>query len=211
MQGDYCSWLPLGIDENIFSPISQDPQYDILFTGYLRQPDYQNRLLYLKKLLASDLIEKYKVALAVSFGSRFIPGYVRKSGAIFLGRLPMDQYAKAVANSKICVNILQSDGKQPLNPLFFGIGACASCQVIEYRDYFDQWLQSEQHFASVTPDNFIATLDELLAGQGYKSFADRAYQAVIPHHTFNSRAQAILEGLTQISPQKGIFKPLNSL
>jgi len=202
---DFCSWLPLGIDPHQFAPNTDQKKYDIIFTGYLRQPDYKHRLKYLQQLLKSDLPGTHRVALAVSFGSRFIPSYVKNSQAEFLGRLPMDQYAQAVTSSKICVNILQSDGKQPLNPLFFGVGACGTCQVIEYRPYFDQWLQAEKHFVPVTLSNFISTLHQLLEHENYQKYAQAAFDAVIPAHTYTSRAQTILDAWPRLSKEKGVF------
>ncbi|QSE96808.1 CgeB family protein [Fulvivirga lutea] len=156
-------WVPYGFDSTIyFQNQSVNKDIDILFTGYLKQPQYKTRLEYLELLMNSDLVKNNNVVAAVTTQDLNLREKIKNSGIKYTGRLPENEYAAYIKRAKIVINILQNDGIMPINPLFFAIPNAGSIQIIDKRPYLNLWLVSKKHFLETTPANFIELIQMIL-------------------------------------------------
>ncbi|MFC2171126.1 glycosyltransferase [Acidobacteriota bacterium] len=179
-------WLPLGFDERIYCPTEQSKNVDILFVGNIYRRDYGKRLYYFNLLRKSSICRKYSAAFIGSSPStiRNYLSYLSGNVKWISKCLPLRDYARMIARSRICINIHQDDGLQPINPLFFAISACKSCQVAEARNYLYEWMCPGRDFIAVDETSFLATLQDLLESEntiqrittdGYKSAMNHSY------------------------------------
>lgn len=159
-------WIPYGFNSSIYyCGENQVKDIDVLFTGYLKLPQYQTRLEYLELLMNSDLMHKYKIVAAVTTQDPSLIKRIENSGITYTGRLAEDDYASYIKRAKVVVNILQDDGVKPINPLFFAIPYAGGIQIINKRSYLNDWLQSGVHFYETEPPNLITLIYDILNNQ----------------------------------------------
>lgn len=181
-------WLPLGFDDQLFKE-AIDKEFDVLLVGNLALPFYRTRREYL--LEASKLaIEGYKVAFAGSNLSKGDKDVMKKRGVLFLGRLPLKEYAEVISKSKVCINIHQDDGGKAINPLFFAIPAVGSLQVTEERNYFKQWLEPTISYFPLRKEELNENIKDLLKS-GIR-LSNEVVNKVREEHSYKGRAKIIL-------------------
>jgi hypothetical protein len=187
-------WLPLGFDDETFRP-ADDPKYwDVLFVGNMAVPVYHKRYAFFRLLDNSGLHRNYRMgfigATPCRFYNRFrwYPGRIRWVSP----QLPMKELARAIASSRVVVNIHQDDGRMPINPMFFAIPGCRVCQVAEDREYLGQWLRPGTEYIAVNSTNFVGVLTELLRDNGEVERISAAGFAASAQHTYTARVRQIL-------------------
>lgn len=151
-------WQPFGFDHTLFEP--QKKIYDLALTGYLKLPEYKKRVGYLREILKDKNFKLKKIALLVADPDNVLKDIDLGDNVNYFGRLPIDEYAKKIASSKVCVNILQSDGGMPINPLFFAIGYSNTIQVVDNREYLSEFLNNDC-YVKFTKDKLIEGLNNL--------------------------------------------------
>ena len=186
-------WFPMGFDEHVFKPVDNEKCIDVLFIGQLIQPLYSKRLEFLIKLSESDLAHRYKCAFVGTLGSRKEDIKLEKILNLhFLGRVSIDQYAKYIANSKICINIHQSDGRKAINPSFFAIPGCRTCQIAENHSFLTEWLKPGKDYVAFKDDEFLDVIQHVLEHRSYQDeIAHHGYMTVLQNHTFTKRIEKI--------------------
>jgi hypothetical protein len=194
------NWLPFGYDDKIFYPKYAERKYDILFIGYLKLPFYKTRLWYLKTLIDSSLSDNYKIGVVGTTGNiesdKMLHKKLSEKNIEFLGKKPLEEYAELIQNSRVCINIHQDDGTQPINPMFFAIGACKTCQIAEDYTHLNKWLIMDVDYCSVNKQNFIIKLESLLKDtNNMNSLIENSYSKVNKRDSFKGRAKYILTKL----------------
>lgn len=192
------SWLPLGFDDEIFAavPEGEPRRHDVLFVGNLFRERYQSRIRYFRALRESEIARRYRVAFAgaalAGWSNRlgWMPGRVDWLG----GGLPLVSLASAIARSRVCVNIHQDDGVQPVNPLFFAIPACGACMVTDEREYLGQWLESGVQFLPMGLDDLTDRLEAVLQSGDAVRIAQAGRQGA-SQHTYKQRVARMLTDL----------------
>lgn len=155
-------WVPYGFDSHYYKYQGEEKDVDILFTGYLKQPEYKTRLRYLRLLMQSDLPSRYKVVAAVACPDEKLEEEIRACGIEYLGRQGEKEYASWIKRSRIVVNIFQDDGGKPINPLFFAIPATGALQITGPRDYLIEWIEKGTETKMVCMQDFISILKQHL-------------------------------------------------
>ena len=215
VQGGNVSWLPLGFEDRIFSPALDDSSrpFDVLFVGNIFQARYLLRGRYFDLLRRSAMPSKYRVAFVGSLPSpwlnrlKWFPGRIEWLGP----HLPLPALARAVASSRICVNIHQDDGSRPVNPMFFAIPACGSCQVTDDRAYLGNWLREGTDYFPARADDFLAVLEWLLSDGRARAHIAREGRRAAAGHSYQARTSHIVEmcrrqGFVRASEQTGRYR-----
>jgi Glycosyl transferases group 1 len=191
------TWLPLGYDERLYYPARDSQGIDILFVGSLGE-HYARRRAYLRILSRSFLARKRRVALIGTRGTRLRDYALQLGSSVeWLAQgLPEPEFARCISSAKICINIMQDDGIEPINPTFFAIPGAGACQVAERRPHLSCWLRPREDYVEVEPDNFLETLQELLEDDHRRlSVAKRGAESVLSQHTYVHRVKTILSRL----------------
>lgn len=195
--GEHAHWLPLGYDDRFHRPLPiEEKDIDVLFVGYLRQPDYANRLAALLELAKSEIPSRAKVAFLGTSGDRQSDGELRarlESIQCFGRQRPAD-YGRIISRSRIVINVHQNDGVWPVNPTFFAIPGGRSCQVAENRDYLGRWLEPGREYVPFQPDRLIETVSALLDNPArVEEVAAAGHERAAREHTFQARLRQITE------------------
>ena len=187
-------WLPLGFDDETFHPADAPKLWDVLFVGNMVRTLYSKRYAFFKLLDNSGLHRNYRMGFIgeTPFGFynrfRWYPGRIRWVSP----RLPMKEFARAIASSRVVVNIHQNDGRMPVNPMFFGIPGCRVCQVAEDCEYLGRWLKPGHEYVAVNSANFVGVLTELLRNNSEIERISAAGFAASAKHTYVARVRQIL-------------------
>lgn len=164
-ESDNLIWRPYGYDQNLFYPdISLEKDIDILFVGNIYGKRYKTRFEYLKLLLESDIPSEFKCHVVGKPGKRnfFERLKMQYPNITFHGKMSMNELSFLLRKSKICINILQDDGKYPINPMFFAIQASGANMVTENRDYLSDFYDLNSNIVLVKSDTFIVEMKNLL-------------------------------------------------
>jgi len=171
---DSDKWMPMGYDPRIFRPVSlMDGKYDfdVAFVGNISGHVYSTRRRYLKRLRASKLCGKYRVAFVGSSGSRlesrtrWMPGRINWLAT----SLSQNDLARVIRRSRILINIHQDDGKMPVNPMFLAGSAAGCCQMAEPRDYLSRWLRPGRDYYPLKEESFEDDLQYLLENESLRN------------------------------------------
>ncbi len=107
------------------------------------------------------------------------------------------EFAKAVASSKINLNIIDATIPSAANMRFFeiptagGLQVCSPCPEMEA-----EFRHGEHLFYYRQPDDLLALLHELLADDALRAkVAAAAHSKVLAEHTYTHRARRLLEAL----------------
>jgi spore maturation protein CgeB len=203
-------WLPLGYDDALYHPTDASRDIDILFIGQIGKL-YSRRQAYLQRLSRSPLTRNWRVAFIGTTGTRLFDRGVRLGSGLewVAKRLPEAEFARYIARSRICVNILQDDGIEPVNPTFFAIPATGACQVTERRAHLSSWLKPGVEYVDFERDHFLETLEALLGDSARCAMvSDRGQQAVVGRHTYVHRIRTILERLNLEARSAGSPAPV---
>lgn len=203
-EGSNSSWLPLGYEERTFRPVDGEKEWDILFVGNVFSRRYDSRRAFFESLRTSSLCDSHRVAFVGSLPSRIANRTGRlKGGVRWLSRgLGIEDLARVISQSRICVTIHQDDGTMPVNPMFFAIPGCGTCLVSDQRDYLASWLAPGSEYVPVTLSGFLADLKGLLNAPGrINAVAEHGLHAAM-RHTYTERVRTILRapGLGAESP-----------
>lgn len=156
-------WMPYGFNDNLYAPSSAEKKdIDILFTGYLKQPEYKTRLEYLHTLMNSCLPEKYKVVAVVTTYNKTLIKQLEQAKVKHVGRIQEIEYASYIKRAKVVINIIQDDGERPINPLFFAIPFAKSIQITNKLTHLNGWLSKGVHYIEAEKDDLVQTLLNLL-------------------------------------------------
>lgn len=188
-------WLPLGYDDSFYTPSREKRDIDVLVVGRLG-PRYAQRRAYLDVLVRSSLPSHFRCAYVGPVarqrsGSR---GRLSLGSVEWLASwLPQDELGKLIARSKICVNIHQDDGARPVNPMFFAIPGCGTCQISNDSEWLRTWLRDGADYIGVSISNFVEVLTDLLGDPTrHSAIGSQGYNSVRRCHTFRNRVQTIL-------------------
>ena len=187
-------WLPLGFDDEMFQPADDPKVWDVLFVGNLSTTLYCKRYAFFKMLDNSGLHRNYHIGFiggtpfAFYNRLRWYPGKTHWVSP----HLSMKELGRAIAHSRIVVNIHQNDGRMPINPMFFGIPGCRVCQVAEDREHLGRWLKPRHEYVAVNSANFVGVLSELLRDNSEVDRISAAGFAASAHHTYVARVRQIL-------------------
>lgn len=195
LNNEKVTWMPLGFDEGVFQPSNDTPVFDLLFVGNISGKHYTQRRDYLRRLRRSSICKTHKIGYVGASGSWVENRIFRMPGNLtwVAKNLPISNLANIISRSRICINIHQEDGMQPVNPMFFAIPACGTCQIAENRGYLARWLRPEIEYCAVDWANFSETIENLLNNPvRRKQIADAGYQAS-RDHTFTKRVEQILK------------------
>ncbi len=191
-----AQWLPLGVDEHIYRP-RKNKNLDVLAIGTLG-PRYLYRQHQVLNLCRSNPLQSWKIGFIGSTGNRISDwrlslGFRAKWIA---PRLPESELATQIASARICVNILQDDGRRPVNPAFFSIAAAGTCQVVDGRPYLAEWLRPYDDYIPFQEGGLVNTIEALLNDQPMvERVALTGHLKVTSAHTFVCRARGILTQL----------------
>lgn len=195
-----ASWLPLGFDADLYRPQPASAKdTDVLLIGSLGAR-YRRRSAALKRLHASPLSRDWSCGFIGSSGT--IAGNLamtlrhrsrRPGGVSWLSRrVPAGQLAGAIARSRICVNIHQDDGLMPVNPMFFAIPGCGTCQLAEESPHLARWLRPGVDYAACSEASLLAQLQGLLESPELLERIGRAGYLASSRHSYEARVAAIL-------------------
>lgn len=187
------SWLPLGFDKNVYT-YKKKKTIDILLFGNCKLEYYSKRLHYF--MAASKLAHKYKITFVGSNLSETKKNELESNGVNVYQTAPFYKFVELVTNAKICINIHQDDGEKAINPLFFAIPACGSVQVTDQRSYYSDWLLSNRDYFPVKINELNFLLDKILNNFAEYQLNEIEAKAVSDKHSFNARAQILLNTLT---------------
>ena len=196
----HAEWLPLGFDAGFYYPSDTGHKdIDVLLVGSLMRL-YKRRRSFLHRLGASALARHRRCVLVGSTGTRFGDAMLRVPETIEWAspRLPEADLARLVSRAKICVNILQDDGKQPVNPLFFGIPGAKVCEAAEAAPHLSRWLTPGVQYLAVDETTFIDRFEELLEDEEQReTIAAAGFAEARRAHTYDERLRTILRSLAQ--------------
>lgn len=193
--GGRSTWLPLGFDEQVFRPRASPPDIDILLSGSLGR-NYATRRACVDAILSSDLPSRYTIWLSGLTGDRMSRWRrTRRRTVTWLTRsLPMEQLACLTARAKVCINVHQDDGLQPVGPMLFAIPGCGVCQVAEARPYLATWLEPGLEYVPFEAEDLCDVLRRVLSNEGERlAVAARGYARAMRDHTFVSRVKTLLQ------------------
>lgn len=191
------TWLPLGIDvENFYQ--ENNKKYDVTFIGRSKGSKYKIRKNYLHYLVNSKLPKYYNVKVI----SNFNPIIKKKlqyfnRNVSFLGSQPYNIFAKYIRESKIVINIHQDDGIMPINPLFFSIPFSKTIQIVDNRNYYQEWL-SDNFFIQSKPQELIQKIKYCL--DNYDILCNNITENYneLNKHTMIERFRYILEKVNMV-------------
>jgi hypothetical protein len=190
-------WLPLGVDEDFLSKKAPVKDLDVLFIGNLEAPYYICRYERLMELIGSGLHKKYKCAAVVRAGNRIKECMLSlKTPFPITGQLCLRDYIKEISRARICINILQDDGKQLINPAFFLAPASRTCALVGKREYLSRWLMPDRHFVWFEEGRMTDNLKELLEDKDrVQSIALAGHEEIVSNHLCQHRAETIIKKL----------------
>lgn len=188
------SWLPLGYDEELFHPSDEEPQWDVLFVGNIFPRGYERRAEFFEALRTSSIADRYKVGFVGSLPNRGANRSRQLRGSMhwLSTGLGMRRLGAAISRSKICVNIHQDEGQQPVNPLLFAIPGCRSCLVTDHRQHIGRWLVPGSEMVATSLLSFGADLERLLEWpEERRRVAERGLEAA-RRHTYTRHVERII-------------------
>jgi hypothetical protein len=197
--GARASWLPLGFDDRVYGPRADGVRdIDVLLVGTVGRL-YSRRMRFLRLLARSGLARERRCAFIGSTGEvvsngRLMVELARGGVSWISRRLPPRALADHIARAKVCVNIHQDDGAAPINPLFFAIPGCGTCQVAEEGEHLRHWLRPSAEYVEADERSLVEVLERLLKDDAYReSVATRGRETCREHHTMTQRVRAIAE------------------
>lgn len=193
-------WLPLGFDEKVFQPADEPPLHDVLFVGNIMKRNYETRNEYFRHLRNSGLARRHRIGFVGGLPSRVRNRLKWAGGGIeWVSRhLCMELLAAAIARSRVCIDIHQDDGVEPVNPMFFAIPAAGSCLISDRRPYLESWLRPEQEYVPCEAADLAVEIEALLRNEGRRSSIAAQGCRASAAHTYSRRAATILRDLGMI-------------
>jgi spore maturation protein CgeB len=87
----------------------------------------------------------------------------------------------------------------PINPLFFAIPGCGTCQIAENKTYLRQWLTPGREYVPFEDSTFIKTLVHYANNPVECDWIQsNGYEAVLGHHTFRARVREIIATIMKL-------------
>ncbi|MBN1459932.1 MAG: glycosyltransferase family 1 protein [Armatimonadetes bacterium] len=187
-------WLPLGYEEDLYNGLSVRKDIDVLFIGYLRRPEYARRRRLLFDLRGSSIPREFRCVFVGTTGSKLGDARIARGTTMECrGRVLANEYARLIASARVCVNVHQDDGINPVNPAFFCIPAAGTCQIAEDRPYLTQWLTPFRDYIPFSEDSLVQTvLNALETPALLAEVAESGRRTARDGHGFVSRARTIL-------------------
>jgi len=197
---------PFAVNHRCFEHISQDKEYDIFFSGILRNPNFpqtqsnirvriQNKLFYSPggvRLFIRPKYREYKIFWRVYTGSkleRLLRRYLFNER-----RLPKMKYFEILSKSKICINTLS-----PLDLIStrYYESMAARCLVFcQKSPIYGNLFKDGKH--CVMFDDDLSDFEEKLLwclenDEKRKIIVENAYQHVLKNHTWEIRIKQFTE------------------
>lgn len=191
------TWLPLGYDGTLFHPRPSAKDLDVVFVGNCGGAAYESRRHYYRLLLESELPREYR-CLHLGAAPSDANGHQRDVGGALpsTGFVSVKEYAAVIARARLAINVHQDDGVRPVNPSFFSIPGCKTCQLVEDRSYLHRWLEPGTHYIPFGKDDFLEQVRTALhAGDVVSQTAERGYLAATAAHTYRARVETMTRAL----------------
>ena len=191
------TWLPLGYDVRVFEPRGEPFDYDVALVGRANSEFYRSRVEALLELSDSDLPSRFRCCFAGSTSRRVRSRVVAGNPHLkLLGTRRFADYAALIRRSRVCINVHQDDGIQPINPMFFAIPGAQVCQVCDDRPYLAEWLTPGLHYVPFTKGSLADVVGNLLSdNRRWSTVAADGYRECRDHHSYVSRMEAILRAM----------------
>jgi len=194
-------WLPLGYDRDVYHPgLCPCKNLDILLIGTLGKR-YTKRMQVIKRISDSHLAQQWSCGFIGSTGTLsgnlllYLRYGITQAGTVrwLSRRIPAEKLARAIAGAKICLNVLQDDGINPVNPMFFAIPGTGTCMVAEKKPHLRHWLIAGEEYVEFEDDDVVEILDRLLSSDEEREAIAYRGQVASLNHTYESRIQTILK------------------
>lgn len=195
--GGKHTWLPHGYDDSVFFPRPGKKWIDILLFGRIDR-SYMRRRQYLRQLAHSGLARRARCVFVGTTGNRLSDRLFRLGRHMewISTRMRPRDLAALISASRVCINIHQDDGRQPMNLGFVAIPACRTCQVAEKRDYFSLLFEPQKEYQEFQENTFLETLDDVLADPTRcESIAELGLSRAVRSHTTLARAKTMVSVL----------------
>jgi hypothetical protein len=197
--GSNSAWLPVGFDHSRGPATPVEKDIDVLLVGtvgalYTRR---RRALLDLQGLERGHLARSVFVGSTGSIGGNMLLALRLKAGGgpqWLSRRLPFAQLLATVARAKVCVNVHQDDGVEPVNPLFFAVPGCRTCMVAEARPHLRQWLQPSVEYVEFDDSDLTSVVRRVLEDDAWRAAVEEhGFDVVTRKHTMKERVGVIIE------------------
>ncbi|MBI1317867.1 MAG: glycosyltransferase [Candidatus Hydrogenedens sp.] len=173
-----AEWLPLGCSPAHHFPVEQPPVHDFSFAG-----------------IAFFKVNRQRVARMRRLGERYDVG--------MYGALGGEDYCRALASGKAVFN---SSVAQDVNMRVFEVMACGR-PLFTNRDAaangLEELFEEGRHYWGYDDDDLMAQAERLMTDDALReTLAENARVEVLAKHTYRHRAEAVLDTLLKLQPDK---------
>ena len=199
------SWCPLGYDDDVYGMKSVEKDIDLLISGSIGYC-YRRRRTALEIIGMLPAAKKMKCVFIGSTGSSFGDMKVRTGAFSWVAkRLQPQELALYQSRAKICVNVHRDDCDKMVNPSFFSIPGSGSCQLVERREHFNNFLSPGEDFIDFSgKDELLEKVFTLLENEELRNNVTRnGYGKVKEKHTMKERASMVEKILSEIRRREG--------
>lgn len=196
---------PFGVNHHVFKDHGLPKDYDLTFTGILRNPTFPDkqrdtRIKIQKKLFYSiGEVRLFKKKRYRKYNF-FWHGKATSNLAIKINRvlhkekkLPKDEYLKHLNRCKICINTLS-----PIDLIgcrYYEAMASKSFAFCEEADVYQGIFEEDKHYVSFKPDlsNFDEKLFYYLENDDKRQeIVENAYEHILKNHTWEERIRQFI-------------------
>lgn len=196
-EGIYSSFLPLGVDLEVYHPIHYlNKEIDVLFVGSL----YEKRLKILEKLINDFPTFNIKI-----FGKythlrspkKYYKYFFKKYYKYFINKnISPEKVNKLYSKSKIILNIHHEQSQLGCNPRAFEILASKSFQLVDNNLFLDNNFNRDEIIFFDNYNNLKEKLNKYITNPHLREEISRnGYKKVIKYHTFDNRVKKMLSHL----------------
>ena len=199
---EYCGrdgWLPLGYNDHLFKKGAGDKDIDVLVSGSIGVL-YRRRRELILKLGRSGIAREYNCVFIGTTGFRLKDCFINPGNLTWAAkRVPPKILGEYQARAKICVNIHQDDGTWPVNLSFFSIPGSASCQLLENRPYFRNFMSPGKDYEEFDEESYLEKIRFLLEDDERRErITENGYLLSAGGHTMKARAGLILKKIEEL-------------
>ena len=188
-------FLPLALDQEVYFPIAENRNIDILFVGNLED----KRVQILEKVISEFPHKKIEIYGGYcggirSFKRKFLY-YVKNRKKFYKNRiLSPDDVNKYYACSKICLNLHKKQSVYGCNQRFFEILGARAFQLVNSNRYIEGNFEEGQNCVSFDSDKeLLEKIEYFLEHDAEREqIAENGYRKVIADNKFSDRIKYIL-------------------
>ena len=195
-EGIESFFLPLALDESVYSPINnQKKDIDLLFVGNLNS----KRQSILEKLIKDFLrlnIQIYGGYVGLIPSERHFKYYFKGYKKYYKNKsITPNEVNKLYSRTKIAINIHHEQSKYGCNPRFFEILGTKTFQLVDNNKFIDEYF-FDKVVSYKSYSDLKNKIEKYLFDDITRSIiAEKGYQEVIKNHTFKQRIGYILSKL----------------